>query len=305
MADSQATQLALGDVAARQLANATKTAPQMSTITPRWLTHLLHWVPVEAGIYRLNKVKDARGVKVAVRRAATSASCRRPSSTTTRTRASTCSAPSPRSLDIHTRVSDLYSSPHDQIKRAAAPDHRDDQGAPGERADQQQGVRPARQRGRRAADQDPLTGAPTPDDLDELITRVWKEPAFFLAHPAGHRRVRPRMHAPRRAAADGQPVRLAVHHLARPAARPVATRSPVDDGKTKHPAAAHRREAPGRRRPVPAGPARRAEPGPVGALHGHQPQGDRLVPGLAVLLARRADRRRARRARGRGGRQVP
>ena len=27
------------------------------------------------------------------------------------------------------------------------------------------------------------TGPPTPDDLDELITLVWKEPAFFLAHP--------------------------------------------------------------------------------------------------------------------------
>jgi hypothetical protein len=26
-------------------------------------------------------------------------------------------------------------------------------------------------------------GAPTPDDLDELLARVWKEPAFFLAHP--------------------------------------------------------------------------------------------------------------------------
>jgi len=26
-------------------------------------------------------------------------------------------------------------------------------------------------------------GKPTPDDLDELITKVWKEPAFFLAHP--------------------------------------------------------------------------------------------------------------------------
>ncbi len=25
--------------------------------------------------------------------------------------------------------------------------------------------------------------APTPDDLDELIAKVWKEPAFFLAHP--------------------------------------------------------------------------------------------------------------------------
>src|SRR4029077_13303316 len=29
----------------------------------------------------------------------------------------------------------------------------------------------------------PRKAAPTPDDLDELIARVWKEPAFFLAHP--------------------------------------------------------------------------------------------------------------------------
>jgi hypothetical protein len=27
------------------------------------------------------------------------------------------------------------------------------------------------------------TGVPTPDDFDELLTKVWKEPAFFLAHP--------------------------------------------------------------------------------------------------------------------------
>ncbi|MFM8445439.1 MAG: hypothetical protein ACKN9W_19135, partial [Methylococcus sp.] len=27
------------------------------------------------------------------------------------------------------------------------------------------------------------SGPPTPDDLDELIAKVWKEPAFFLAHP--------------------------------------------------------------------------------------------------------------------------
>jgi hypothetical protein len=30
-----------------------------------------------------------------------------------------------------------------------------------------------------------LTGAPTPDDLDDLLTKVWKEPAFFLTHPLG------------------------------------------------------------------------------------------------------------------------
>ncbi|HML48377.1 MAG TPA: hypothetical protein PKE04_16665, partial [Clostridia bacterium] len=27
------------------------------------------------------------------------------------------------------------------------------------------------------------TGYPTPDDLDGLIAKVWKEPSFFLAHP--------------------------------------------------------------------------------------------------------------------------
>jgi ABC-type uncharacterized transport system auxiliary subunit len=26
-------------------------------------------------------------------------------------------------------------------------------------------------------------GRPTPDDLDELLSKVWKEPSFFLAHP--------------------------------------------------------------------------------------------------------------------------
>src|ERR1035438_2278059 len=57
--------LALSDAAARQLANATKTTAQLDTITPRWLTRLLQWVPVEAGIYRLNRVKDPQDVEIA------------------------------------------------------------------------------------------------------------------------------------------------------------------------------------------------------------------------------------------------
>ena len=64
MAEDQKKQTALGDVAARQLAIATRTVPQMITITPRWLTHLLNWIPVESGVYRLNKVKDANNVEV-------------------------------------------------------------------------------------------------------------------------------------------------------------------------------------------------------------------------------------------------
>ena len=59
MAELKKQQTSLGDAAARQLAIATRSVPQMGTITPRWLTDLLHWVPVEAGVYRLNKVKDA------------------------------------------------------------------------------------------------------------------------------------------------------------------------------------------------------------------------------------------------------
>ena len=57
MAEARTESHALGDLAARQLANATKTVPQLATITPRWLVHLLSWVPVEAGIYRVNRVR--------------------------------------------------------------------------------------------------------------------------------------------------------------------------------------------------------------------------------------------------------
>ena len=114
MAEPGNAQLALGDVAARQLANATKTVPQMSTITPRWLTHVLPWVGVEAGIFRLNKVKDASRVLVAC--------SRRDERELPETFVDYEENPREYMLsavttivDIHTRVSDLYSVPHDQI----------------------------------------------------------------------------------------------------------------------------------------------------------------------------------------------
>ena len=58
------TRRAVGDAAARQLANTTKTAPQLSAITPRWLVQLLSWVPVESGTYRVNKVKNEAEIEV-------------------------------------------------------------------------------------------------------------------------------------------------------------------------------------------------------------------------------------------------
>ena len=63
MADSTPDRRTLGEKAARQLSNTTKTPPQWVGVTPRWLVQLLPWTPVEAGVYRLNRViNDKFGV---------------------------------------------------------------------------------------------------------------------------------------------------------------------------------------------------------------------------------------------------
>ena len=65
MANGRAT---VAETAARQLANATKTRAQWGGITPRWLIPFLPWTPVEAGIFRLNRVKQTRGATAGVLR---------------------------------------------------------------------------------------------------------------------------------------------------------------------------------------------------------------------------------------------
>jgi hypothetical protein len=181
MADTVLPQMALGDDAARQLANATKTVPKLSTISPRWLTHLLEWLPVEAGIYRLNSVKNPRDVRVACSQRDESDLPQTFVDYDDKPREYFLNAVST-ILDVHTRVSDLYSSPHDQIKEQLRLTietikerqereliNNPDYGLLANVADEQRIF--------------PLSGAPTPDDLDELLVKVWKEPAFFLTHP--------------------------------------------------------------------------------------------------------------------------
>ncbi len=41
--------------AARTLSNPTLTAPQMLSVSPRWLLHLLPWVNVQGGVYQVNR----------------------------------------------------------------------------------------------------------------------------------------------------------------------------------------------------------------------------------------------------------
>ena len=176
----------LSESAARQLANATKTRAQWGGITPRFLVNFLTWTPVEAGIFRLNKVKEpAEG-------GAADVECSPP-------RDSNPDLPetyvdyvdTPREyflkavttvLDVQTRVSDLYNQPFDQVqeqlrlliekvkeKQEAELINNAEYGLLASAAPSQ------RIRTRK--------GPPTPDDLDELLTKVWKEPSFFLAHP--------------------------------------------------------------------------------------------------------------------------
>jgi CRP-like cAMP-binding protein len=85
-------------------------------------------------------------------------------------------------LKVHTRVADIYNSDIDQVQAQL----RLTVEALRERQEWEMLNHPeygllnnvaATQRVRTRK------GAPTPDDLDELLARVWKQPAFFLAHP--------------------------------------------------------------------------------------------------------------------------
>lgn len=172
----------LGAASAYQLADVTKTTPQFESLTPRWLTKLFDWKPLETGVFRLNRVKEGETPLDVL--------CSRKGNAEIPEGFVEYEA-APREyllnsissvINYHTRVSDLYSSPYDQIteqlrlsiecvkeRQESELINNDDYGLLKNIADSQ------RIQSR--------SGYPTPDDMDELISKVWKEPSFFLAHP--------------------------------------------------------------------------------------------------------------------------
>jgi hypothetical protein len=155
----------------------------MQAISPRWLVNFLQWVPVEAGTYRVNKVVPSRPGSRTIE-------CSPDDDVDLpeiyvdyeeKPREYTLSAVTT-VLDLQTRISDMYRSPHDQIKeqlrliiekvkeRQESELINNTEYGLLNNIDDSMKVKTRK-------------GAPTPDDLDELIARVWKEPAFFLAHP--------------------------------------------------------------------------------------------------------------------------
>ena len=174
---------ALSPLAARQLANTTKTPPIWGGVTPRWLVSLLPWTPVEAGTYRVNKVKDGPENVAAIECGVTPIDTlplaaidyeEHPREYTLCTISST--------IEVQTRMSDLYRSPMDQVKEQLGvliemmKERQEHELINNDNYGLLHAAHPSMKTTARK-------GAPTPDDLDDLIARVWKEPAFFLAHP--------------------------------------------------------------------------------------------------------------------------
>lgn len=83
---------------------------------------------------------------------------------------------------VHTRVSDLYNDPYDQLEEQmrltieGIQERQEWELVNNKRFGLIHSADPAMRISTRY-------GAPTPDDLDELLALVWKKPAFFLAHP--------------------------------------------------------------------------------------------------------------------------
>jgi hypothetical protein len=173
----------LGAPAARQLANTTKTPPQWIGVTPRWVVSLLPWVPVEAGTYRVNKVKEGKAEDIRIECSPSDGEDipsafvdyeEQPREYTLSTVTTT--------IEVQTRISDLYRSPMDQVREQLGvliemvKERQENEILNNPNYGLLSHVAPSMHVKTRA-------GAPTPDDLDELIAKVWKEPAFFLAHP--------------------------------------------------------------------------------------------------------------------------
>ena len=175
------TRASLGERGAIQLANVTKTAPIYQAITPRWIVRLLDWKPLEAGIFRRNRVVEDNPIEVICSHT--------DESVIPGTHADYEETPREYILssinaivNIDTRVADLFSKPYDQVREQlrvtieAVKERQENELLNNADYGLLNNVPDSQRISTRK-------GAPTPDDLDELLTKVWKEPSFFIANP--------------------------------------------------------------------------------------------------------------------------
>jgi hypothetical protein len=175
------TRVSLGEQAAYQLANVTKTAPVYGAITPRWLVRLLDWKPLESGIFRLNRVVENKPIEVLCGHVDESEIPETYAEYEEKPREYRLSSINAL-INVQTRISDLFSNPYDQVREQLRVT------IEGVKERQENELLNNQDYGllNNVPDSQKIStrkGSPTPDDLDELLTKVWKEPSFFLAHP--------------------------------------------------------------------------------------------------------------------------
>lgn len=203
-------QFSLDQAVARQLSDVTISVPMMESITPRWLLTFLPWTPVKTGVYRINSVKkcgndpgeyhqfpieDSSNGGSSHRRDECGEklvdliSCPKGENDLPRTFADYTENPREIQLSVvqtilrvNTTVSDIYNVPINQLQQQmrltveAISEQQEWEMVNNQEFGLTNSVAPKMRLSTR-------TGPPTPDDLDELLSRVWKKPAFFLAHP--------------------------------------------------------------------------------------------------------------------------
>ncbi|HEY8462760.1 MAG TPA: family 2A encapsulin nanocompartment shell protein [Bacillota bacterium] len=176
---------------ARKLSHETISVPMMESITPRWLLTFLPWVPVKAGVYRVNKCKKNPGTPCNEysEKLIEVISCHDGEPNLPQTFVDYEAAPReyPLSLiqtvlKINSRVFDLFNAPLNQLEEQlrltteAMQEQQEWELINNPEFGLLSSVTPEMRIATR-------NGTPTPDDLDELLALVWKKPAFFLAHP--------------------------------------------------------------------------------------------------------------------------
>lgn len=180
MADTT-TRASLGERAASQLASVTKTPPIYGAITPRWIVRLLDWKPLEAGIFRRNRVVEEKAIEVLCSHTDESVIPGTYAEYEENPREYVLSSINA-IVNIDTRVGDLFSKPYDQVREQlrvtieAVKERQENELLNNADYGLLNNVPDSQRISTRK-------GAPTPDDLDELLTKVWKEPSFFIAHP--------------------------------------------------------------------------------------------------------------------------
>lgn len=175
---------------ARNLSHSTKSVPMMDAITPRWLLNFLPWIAVDAGVYRVNRVRRLNdlgdrncGVPVKLH-------CGNlEESDLPQTYPDYEELPCEYVLNIvqtilrtNTHVTDIFNNPINQLQEQmrltieAIKEKQEWEMINNHEFGLVNSVAPNMKTCSKK-------GVPTPDDMDELLAKVWKKPAFFLAHP--------------------------------------------------------------------------------------------------------------------------